>query len=85
MAAHSPDGPFPLDVSIMLGVGAAFDFHAGNLVDSPQWMKNAGLQWLHRLCSEPKRLWKRYCYIVPCFIWLNVLQNLKIKKFEMGN
>ncbi|SDF37413.1 WecB/TagA/CpsF family glycosyltransferase [Terriglobus roseus] len=49
-----------LDTVLMFGVGAAFDFHTGRLKDSPQWVKDAGLQWLHRLVQDPKRLWKRY-------------------------
>lgn len=46
--------------AVMLGVGAAFDFHAGNISRAPEWMRNNGLEWLHRLISEPRRLWKRY-------------------------
>ena len=46
--------------AVMLGVGAAFDFHAGTLKRAPIWMQNAGLEWLHRLVSEPRRLAKRY-------------------------
>lgn len=46
--------------AVMLGVGAAFDFHAGVVPRAPAWMRNNGLEWLHRLASEPGRLWKRY-------------------------
>lgn len=46
--------------TVMLGVGAAFDFFAGTLKKAPEWMENAGLEWLFRLVMEPKRLWKRY-------------------------
>ncbi len=46
--------------AVMLGVGAAFDFHAGTITRAPLWMRNNGLEWLHRLFSEPRRLWKRY-------------------------
>ncbi len=46
--------------AVMLGVGAAFDYHAGTVKRAPAWMQNAGLEWLHRLCSDPWRLWKRY-------------------------
>jgi N-acetylglucosaminyldiphosphoundecaprenol N-acetyl-beta-D-mannosaminyltransferase len=49
-----------LNCKLMIGVGAAFDIHTGGLRDAPDWVKNAGLQWLHRLCQEPSRLWKRY-------------------------
>jgi N-acetylglucosaminyldiphosphoundecaprenol N-acetyl-beta-D-mannosaminyltransferase len=45
---------------IMIGVGAAFDIHTGHVKDAPNWVKDAGLQWAHRLCQEPRRLWKRY-------------------------
>lgn len=46
--------------AVMLGVGAAFDYHAGTVKRAPLWMQNRGLEWLHRLCSEPGRLWRRY-------------------------
>jgi N-acetylglucosaminyldiphosphoundecaprenol N-acetyl-beta-D-mannosaminyltransferase len=46
--------------AVMIGVGAAFDYHAGVLRRAPRWMRNAGLEWLHRLASEPRRLWRRY-------------------------
>lgn len=46
--------------AVMIGVGAAFDYHAGVLPRAPRWMRNAGLEWLHRLVSEPRRLWRRY-------------------------
>lgn len=45
---------------VMLGVGAAFDFHAGTVRRAPAWMRHSGLEWLHRLASEPRRLWRRY-------------------------
>ena len=46
--------------TVMFGFGAAFDFHAGNIRRAPKWMQRAGLEWLHRLASEPGRLWRRY-------------------------
>ena len=46
--------------AVMLGLGAAFDFHAGTAKRAPLWMQRAGFEWLHRLLSEPRRLWKRY-------------------------
>lgn len=46
--------------AVMLGVGAAFDFHAGTISRAPAWMRENSLEWLHRLISEPRRLWKRY-------------------------
>lgn len=68
--------------TVMLGVGAAFDFYAGNLKQSPEWMGNSGLEWLFRLTQEPKRLWKRYLILNPRFILLATLQLLGLKKFE---
>lgn len=53
---------------IMIGVGAAFDFYAGTKKSAPDWMKGAGLEWLHRLISEPKRLWKRYLWNNPRYV-----------------
>src|SRR6202020_2446408 len=46
----------------MLAVGAAFDYHAGLLQQPPQLLQRYGLQWLYRLCQEPRRLWRRYLY-----------------------
>jgi N-acetylglucosaminyldiphosphoundecaprenol N-acetyl-beta-D-mannosaminyltransferase len=46
--------------AVMIGVGAAFPYHAGVLRRAPHWMQEAGLEWLHRLLSEPRRLWRRY-------------------------
>ena len=68
--------------AVMLGVGASFDFYAGNVPESPEWMGKLGLEWLFRLTQEPKRLWKRYLILNPRFVWLAILQLLKLKKFE---
>jgi N-acetylglucosaminyldiphosphoundecaprenol N-acetyl-beta-D-mannosaminyltransferase len=57
-----------LDVKVMIGVGAAFDIITGRIKDAPDWMKRCGLQWLHRLGCEPRRLWKRYILNNPRFI-----------------
>lgn len=59
-------------VAYIITVGAAFDFHTGNLRQAPKWLQNIGLEWLFRLFMEPKRLYKRYWKIVPMFIWLNL-------------
>jgi N-acetylglucosaminyldiphosphoundecaprenol N-acetyl-beta-D-mannosaminyltransferase len=56
----------------IITVGAAFDFHTGNLRQAPKWMQQIGLEWLFRLIMEPRRLYKRYLKIVPLFIWLNI-------------
>lgn len=57
----------------LVGVGAAFDFHSGAVRRAPKWMQKAGLEWLHRLSSEPKRLWRRYLVLAPKFVLLNFL------------
>ena len=54
--------------AVMIGVGAAFDFHAGSVARAPAWMQNNGLEWLHRLASEPRRLWRRYAITNTAFI-----------------
>ena len=54
--------------AVMVGVGAAFDYHAGTIQRAPLWMQNAGLEWLHRLMSEPGRLWRRYLVTNSLFI-----------------
>lgn len=53
---------------VMVGVGAAFDFHSGLLKQAPEWIQNSGLEWLFRLLNEPKRLWRRYLLITPMFL-----------------
>ena len=70
-----------LNVRVMVGVGAAFDFHSGRLKDSPNWVKRAGLQWFHRLLQEPRRLWRRYLRTNTLFLWLTVLAVLRLRKF----
>lgn len=66
--------------AVMVGVGAAFDFIAGAKAQAPKWMQNMGLEWLFRLTSEPKRLWMRYLYHNPRFIYHFGLQLLRLKK-----
>jgi N-acetylglucosaminyldiphosphoundecaprenol N-acetyl-beta-D-mannosaminyltransferase len=65
-----------LDTKMMFGVGAAFDVHAGRVRPAPQWMKKAGLAWFYRLCQDPRRLWKRYLFNIPRFLWAIALQLL---------
>ena len=59
-----------LEAPVLIGVGAAFDFHAGLKRQAPRWMQQSGLEWLFRLSSEPRRLWKRYLLNNPAFVWL---------------
>jgi N-acetylglucosaminyldiphosphoundecaprenol N-acetyl-beta-D-mannosaminyltransferase len=54
----------------LLGVGAAFDFLAGTTRRAPRWMQATGLEWLHRLASEPRRLWRRYLFNNPAYLAL---------------
>ncbi len=62
--------------AVMIGVGAAFDYHAGTITRAPVWMQNTGLEWLHRLFSEPRRLWRRYLVTNTLFILLVTRQLL---------
>jgi N-acetylglucosaminyldiphosphoundecaprenol N-acetyl-beta-D-mannosaminyltransferase len=64
-----------LDVPVAIGVGAVFDFASGIRRRAPLWMQKAGIEWLHRLCLEPSRLWKRYLIGNSLFIW-HVLKHL---------
>lgn len=66
-----------LDTCLMIGVGAAFDFHTGRVRQAPLWIRQNGLEWLFRLVQEPKRLWRRYLKIVPRFIWLVFKDRIK--------
>ncbi len=71
-----------LDARIMVGVGAAFDIHTGRAKDSPDWVKAAGLQWLHRLLQEPSRLWKRYLINNPIFVYKMASQLLGFTRYD---
>lgn len=66
----------------LLAVGAAFDFHAGLLPQAPKKLQDSGLEWFYRLVQEPKRLWKRYLFLNPYYVWLISLQILKLRKFD---
>ena len=65
--------------AVMVGVGAAFDFHAGTVQRAPHWMRAHGLEWLHRLASEPRRLWKRYLVTNGLFI-VGVIRQLLLRR-----
>ena len=67
--------------TILVGVGAAFDFHANAVEQAPAWMQDAGLEWLFRLTREPRRLWKRYLVITPLFLPLWALQRVGILRY----
>jgi N-acetylglucosaminyldiphosphoundecaprenol N-acetyl-beta-D-mannosaminyltransferase len=72
MEAHKERIP-----AVMLGVGAAFDFHTGRVRQAPGWMQVAGLEWLFRLLMDPRRLWKRYARHNPRFVVLFSLELLQ--------
>ena len=61
----------------MIGVGAAFDFHAGQVRQAPPWMQRHGLEWMFRLLTNPRRLWRRYLLITPRFLPLFAAQKLR--------
>jgi N-acetylglucosaminyldiphosphoundecaprenol N-acetyl-beta-D-mannosaminyltransferase len=67
--------------AVMMGVGAAFAFHAGMIKQAPRWMQNNGLEWLFRLLSEPKRLWKRYLTTNFYFLYLVTKKKFHQKIF----
>ena len=72
-----------LEAPVLIGVGAAFDFHSGMVRQAPRWMQRSGLEWLFRLLVEPRRLWRRYVYDNPRFLWEFGLQMLRLRRFEL--
>jgi N-acetylglucosaminyldiphosphoundecaprenol N-acetyl-beta-D-mannosaminyltransferase len=72
-----------LDVTLMIGVGAAFDFHSGRVKQAPRWMQRTGLEWFYRLCQEPGRLAKRYLRNNPLFVVKIAGQLCGLKKYPL--
>lgn len=72
-----------LEAPVLVGVGAAFDFHSGTVPQAPRWMMRAGLEWLFRLASDPRRLWRRYVIDNPWFLFAVALQGLGLKRYEL--
>ncbi len=70
-----------LSAAVLVGVGAAFDFHTGRVAQAPEWMREHGLEWLFRLSREPGRLWHRYLIYGTEFVALVLLESLGLKKF----
>jgi N-acetylglucosaminyldiphosphoundecaprenol N-acetyl-beta-D-mannosaminyltransferase len=68
-----------INKGILFGIGAGFDYMAGNTRHAPVWMKEASLEWLFRLIQEPRRLWKRYLKTIPAFIFFVSLEILGIQ------
>ena len=69
---------------IMLGVGAAFDFHAGTVSQAPAWMQRLGLEWLFRLMREPRRLAYRYLIYNPLFLILVFMQLSRLRRYSIS-
>jgi N-acetylglucosaminyldiphosphoundecaprenol N-acetyl-beta-D-mannosaminyltransferase len=70
-----------LHAPVLIGVGAAFDFHAGTLKQAPRWMQPLCLEWFYRLLTEPRRLWKRYLVNNPAFVGALFLQAAGLKRY----
>jgi len=66
----------------LVAVGAAFDFQAGLLPQAPETLQKMGLEWLFRLCTEPKRLWRRYLFLNPLYLCCLFLQKTSLRKFD---
>jgi N-acetylglucosaminyldiphosphoundecaprenol N-acetyl-beta-D-mannosaminyltransferase len=73
-----------LEAGVLIGVGAAFDFHSGRVRQAPRWMQRRGLEWFFRLCTEPRRLGPRYLKTNPLFILRVLAQRLGVKKYPLG-
>jgi N-acetylglucosaminyldiphosphoundecaprenol N-acetyl-beta-D-mannosaminyltransferase len=72
------------DIKIFMAVGATLDFEAGSIKRAPKWASEMGVEWLYRLLSEPRRLWKRYLVEGPQFFWLAFLQKINLYKDPFG-
>ncbi len=71
-----------MNTKVMIGVGAAFDFHAGLVRQAPRWVQRIGMEWFFRLCIEPRRLWRRYVRNNPRFIIKVAAQILGLRQYE---
>ena len=71
-----------LDEVVLIGVGAAFDFHSGRVARAPLWMQKSGLEWLHRLLSEPRRLWRRYLIRAPLFVVRSLAETIALRRVQ---
>lgn len=80
MAAHWRD----LDAAVLIGVGAAFDFHSGRVRQAPRWIQRSGFEWLFRLCTEPRRLGRRYLTTTPLFALRVLAQRTGLKKYPLA-
>ena len=72
-----------LTAPVLIGVGAAFDFHAGVKRQAPRFVQRSGFEWLYRLACEPRRLGGRYAVAVPSFLWLALAQATGLRRFPV--
>ncbi len=72
-----------LDAGVMIGVGAAFDFHSGRVMQAPRWIQRSGMEWFFRLCTEPRRLGPRYLKTNPLFALRVLAQKTGLKKYPL--
>ncbi|HWA08101.1 MAG TPA: WecB/TagA/CpsF family glycosyltransferase [Opitutaceae bacterium] len=79
MAEYAPS----LDTGLLIGVGAAFDFHSGRVRQAPRWIQRSGAEWLFRLCTEPRRLGSRYLRTNPLFVLRVLAQRSGLKKYPL--
>jgi N-acetylglucosaminyldiphosphoundecaprenol N-acetyl-beta-D-mannosaminyltransferase len=70
-----------LEVPLLVGVGAAFDYHTGRIRECSDWIKRVGLQWLHRLMQDPRHLWRRYLHNNPAFLWRIAFQISGLRRY----
>jgi N-acetylglucosaminyldiphosphoundecaprenol N-acetyl-beta-D-mannosaminyltransferase len=72
-----------LDAGVLIGVGAAFDFHSGRVRQAPRWIQRSGFEWLFRLCTEPRRLGPRYLKTNPLFVARVLAQKLGLRRYDL--
>lgn len=72
-----------LKAPVLIGVGAAFDFHTRRIPQAPRWMQRHALEWLFRLKTEPRRLWRRYLISNPLFVWYVLLQLTGLRRVPL--
>lgn len=73
-----------LEAGVMIGVGAAFDFHSGRVRQAPRWIQRSGFEWAFRLCTEPRRLGPRYLTTTPLFALRVLAQKSGMRKYPLG-
>lgn len=74
-----------LETGVLIGVGAAFDFHSGRVRQAPRWMQRSGFEWLFRLATEPRRLGWRYLRTNPLFVAHVLAQKTGLRRYPVPN